>query len=131
MSKNSLIILLILIVPLVVYFALTKTGTNSIAEARVEAPQMIKFTSRMCYDCQKLEEVVKEVYPSFADKVRLTQVSVQDNSSSTQSMIKKYHVKLVPTSIFVDKNGEIKSTVEGMMDKQTLEQHLNEIANNG
>lgn len=131
MSKNTFIILLILIVPLVAYFGLTKNSNNSVAEAKVGTPQMIKFTSRMCYDCQKLEEIVNEVYPNYEDKVHLTQVSVQDNSSSTQTMIKKYHVKLVPTSVFIDKNGDIEATVEGLMDKPTLEQHLNEITNNG
>lgn len=131
MSKNTFIILMILIVPLVVYFALTKDSANTSVEAQVKMPQMIKFTSRMCYDCQKLEEVVKEVYPHFKDRVRLTEVSVQDNSSATQTMIKKYHVKLVPTSIFLDKNGEIKKEVEGTIDKTTLEQYLSEISDNG
>lgn len=131
MSKNTFIILMILVVPLVVYFALTKDSANTSVEAQVKMPQMIKFTSRMCYDCQKLEEVVKEVYPHFKDRVRLTEVSVQDNSSATQTMIKKYHVKLVPTSIFLDKNGEIKKEVEGTIDKATLEQYLSEISNNG
>ena len=131
MSKNTFIILMILIVPLVVYFALTKDSANTSVEAQVKMPQMIKFTSRMCYDCQKLEEVVKEVYPHFKDRVRLTELSVQDNSSATQTMIKKYHVKLVPTSIFLDKNGEIKKEVEGTIDKATLEQYLSEISNNG
>ena len=131
MSKNNLIILLILVVPIIAYYVLAKNETNSIVEAKNGTPQMIKFSSRMCYDCQQLEEVVKEVYPSFENKVLLTNVSVQDNSSATQTMIKKYHVKLVPTSIFLNKNGEIKATVEGMMDKATLEKHLNEISNNG
>ena len=131
MSKNTFIILMILVVPLVVYFALTKDSANTSVEAQVKMPQMIKFTSRMCYDCQKLEEVVKEVYPHFKDRVRLTEESVQDNSSATQTMIKKYHVKLVPTSIFLDKNGEIKKEVEGTIDKATLEQYLSEISNNG
>ena len=131
MSKNAIIILLILIVPLAAYFMLSKTKTNNFVEAKVNAPQMIKFTSRMCYDCQRLETIVKEVLPSYSGKVTLTEVFVQDNSYSVQNLIKKYQVKLVPTSIFIDKDGIIKDKVEGFMDKQTLENYLNEIANNG
>ena len=131
MKKNALIILLILIVPMVVYFALSKNSGTSVVEAQVNQPQMIKFASRMCYDCQRLEKVLHEVYPEFRDKVTLTEITVQDNSSSVQNMIKKYNVKLVPTSIFIDKEGDIKARVEGYMDKEALKKHLEEISSNG
>ena len=131
MSKNALIILLILIVPLAAYFILSKNNAESLVEAKTNVPQMIKFTSRMCYDCQRLETIVKEVYPRYSKNIALTEISVQDNSSAVQNMIKKYQVKLVPTSIFIDKEGEIKNKVEGFIDKPALENYLNEIANNG
>ncbi len=131
MKRNALIILLILIVPLVVYFALSRSSGTAVVEAQVNQPQMIKFASRMCYDCQRLEKVLQAVYPEFRDKVILTEITVQDNSSSVQNMIKKYNVKLVPTSIFIDKNGDIKARVEGYMDENTLKNHLEEISSNG
>lgn len=131
MKKNALIILLILIVPLVVYFALSRSTGTAVVEAQVNQPQMIKFSSRMCYDCQRLEKVLQAVYPEFRDKVTLTEISVQDNSSAVQNMIKKYSVKLVPTSVFLDKNGDVKARVEGFMDEKTLKEHLEEIAQNG
>ncbi len=131
MKRNALIILLILIVPLVVYFALSRSSGTALVEAQVNQPQMIKFASRMCYDCQRLEKVLQAVYPEFRDKVILTEITVQDNSSSVQNMIKKYNVKLVPTSIFINKNGDIKARVEGYMDENTLRNHLEEISSNG
>ena len=131
MNKNLTIILAILFIPLIAYFVLSKNNNTSIVEAKVHQPQMLKFTSRMCYDCQRLEDVVKNVYPQYADKVVLTEVSVQDNSSSVQTMIKKYQVKLVPTSIFLDKDGNIKNRVEGYIDNEKLSNYLSEISNNG
>ena len=98
MKKSTVVILLILFVPLIAYYFLSKNENLSVVEAQVNGPQMIKFASRMCYDCQRLESVVKEVYPMFQDKVKLTEISVQDNSSAIQSMIKKYQIKLVPTN---------------------------------
>ena len=85
----------------------------------------------MCYDCQRLEGVLKEVFPSYNDKITLTEISVQNNSSAVQNMIKKYQIKLVPTSIFIDKNGEVKAKIEGYIDNDTLKKHLEEISNNG
>lgn len=131
MKRNALIILLILIVPLVIYFALSRSTGTAVVEAQINQPQMIKFASRMCYDCQRLEKVLQTVYPEYRDKVTLTEITVQDNSSSVQNMIKKYNVKLVPTSIFIDKNGDIKARVEGYMDENTLKNHLEEISSNG
>ncbi len=131
MKKNALIVLLILIVPMVVYFALSRSTGTPVVEAQVNQPQMIKFASRMCYDCQRLEKVLQAVYPEYRDKVTLTEITVQDNSSSVQNMIKKYSVKLVPTSIFIDKNGNVKARVEGYIDETTLRNYLNEISANG
>ena len=131
MKKNALIVLLILIVPMVVYFALSRSTGTAVVEAQVNQPQMIKFASRMCYDCQRLEKVLQAVYPEYRDKVTLTEITVQDNSSSVQNMIKKYSVKLVPTSIFIDKNGNVKARVEGYIDETTLRNYLNEILANG
>lgn len=131
MNKNLIIILAILFVPLIAYFALSKNNSASIVEAKIQQPQMLKFTSRMCYDCQRLEDVVKNVYPQYSDKVVLTEISVQDNSSKIQNLIKKYQIKLVPTSIFLDKDGEMVNRVEGFIDKDNLEKYLSEISNNG
>ncbi len=131
MKKNSIIVLLILLVPMIAYFVLSHNTKNSVVEAQLNQPQMIKFASKMCYDCQRLEKVMEKVYPDYLNKVTLTEISVQNNASSVQDMIKKYKVKLVPTSIFIDKNGNVKARVEGYMDENTLRNYLNEIANNG
>ena len=131
MKKSTVVILLILFVPLIAYYFLSKNENISVVEAQVNGPQMIIFASRMCYDCQRLESVVKEVYPMYQDKVKLTEISVQDNSSAIQSMIKKYQIKLVPTSIFIDEKGDIKAKVEGYIDNNALKNHLEEISDNG
>ena len=131
MNKNTLIILAIIIIPMIAYFALSKSKVENTAEAKINTPQMIKFASSMCYDCQRLQDVLKDVYPNFANKVVLTEISVQNNSSAVQNMIKKYRVKLVPTSVFIDKDGKVVNQVEGYIDKDTLEKYLSEISNNG
>jgi len=86
MKKSTFVILFILIVPMVAYFLLSKNDANTAVEAQVNNPQMIKFASRMCYDCQRLESVLKEVFPSYNDKITLTEISVQNNSSAVQNM---------------------------------------------
>jgi len=130
MNKNVIIILAIFIVPLAVYFGLTRdklTTPPSIAASG--SPEVIKFASPMCYECQELEKVFEEVFPSYADKVNLKKIDVTKNDSETKAMIKEHSVKLVPTTVFKDSEGNIKYRIEGSMPAQTLENYLREIIN--
>ena len=70
--KNWIIALAILILPLVTYFVLDKTNgdkSNFEAVAASGKPAVIKFASAMCLDCKKMESMMCEVMPLYADKV--------------------------------------------------------------
>ena len=124
MKKNITIIGIILVLPLLVYFILTKDEAGYAQKTAVKGqPQIIKFSSNMCLDCKKMGEVVKIVYPRYKDKIALVEIGVQDNNPYVQNQIKKYNITLVPTIIFVSKNGKIKK-VEGYMDKNQFENEL-------
>ena len=69
MKKNVVIILLIFLVPLVAYWGLTRDKSITvIPSVAFSGPEIIKFSSPMCYECQELEKVFDEVYPGFANK---------------------------------------------------------------
>jgi len=130
MSKNVIIILAIFLVPLAVYFGLTRDKlTTPPSVAASSGASVIKFASPMCYECQELEKVFEEVFPSYADKVNLKKIDVTKNDSETKAMIKEHSVKLVPTTVFKDSEGNIKHRIEGSMPAQTLENYLREIIN--
>ena len=123
MKKNLLVILLILFVPVVAYFALSKTQAKEsrIIEAKGQ-PQIIKFTSTMCLDCQKMNKIFKEIYPKYKDKITLTEIHVQDGKSFTGEQIEKYNVTLVPTIILVNSNGKIVRRIEGAIEQYEMEE---------
>ena len=130
MQKNIFIILMILIVPLVVYFGLTRnTLTTPPSLASTEA-QVIKFSSPMCYECQELEKVFEEVFPKYNRDITLKKVNVTEKNRQIKDLIKEYNVKLVPTTIFKNTQGEITRRIEGTMQPHILENYLKEI-NNG
>jgi len=133
MRKNILTIALILILPLIAFFVLStgKTNENLAQAANSGKPQIIKFTSLMCVDCQKLNEVIKEVYPNYKDNIDLIEVSVDDRGRSTSKLIEKYGVTLVPTMIFIDANNNQIRKIEDFIEKTQLEQYMKEIINNG
>ncbi len=143
MKKNLIIIALIFAIPLVAFAVLNKSNCTT-AKTNVDTrqgssqtvnqnpadnnalgkPQVIKFSSAMCLDCQTMNKLFKEVFPKYQDRIVLTEIHVQDGNAFTGEQIKKYNVTLVPTMIFLDsKNNQVKR-IEGAIDKSELEDYL-------
>ena len=128
--KNWIIALAVLIIPMLTYFVLDKTNSDKAAfEAQAKIsytkPVVIKFASPMCLDCKKLEGVMNEVMPGYADRVIYQKINAQSNDAETQKMIKKYSVTLVPTTVFLKTDGSMYDRIEGYMPKSQLEKILN------
>ena len=81
----------------------------------------------MCYECQELEKVFDEVYPEFANKVSLRKIDVTNKDKGTRQIIKEYDVKLVPTCIFRNNDGQTVRKTEGMIQPRILENYIREL----
>ena len=134
MKKNIVIIALVFIIPLLAFWILSSTNPST-AKADIEVPaaeevvvsgkpQVLKFTSTMCLDCQTMNKLFKEVFPKYSNDIVLTEISVQDGKEFTNEQIKKYNITLVPTMIFLDSNNKEVRRVEGAIEKEILEQYL-------
>ena len=125
MKKNLIVVLLILLVPIIAYMALTKsTISNAQTQDVVGKPQVLKFTSSMCLDCQKMTKIFTEIFPKYEGQIVLTEIPVQDGSSFTNSQIEKYNVNLVPTIILIDSNGNMTKRIEGAIEKEEMDKYL-------
>ncbi len=136
MKKNIIIVAIVLLLPLIAFGILSnsnsisaKTNTQVAQTENIALgkPQVLKFTSTMCLDCQTMNKLFKEVFPKYNDKIVLTEISVQDGSSFTNEQIKKYNITLVPTMIFLDSNNKQIRRVEGAIEKEVLENYLKEL----
>jgi len=129
--KNLFIILLILILPIVAYVVLD-SGRNkniiSTAEA-LNKPIVMIFTSTMCSDCQKMKKVIAKIEPNYTEKIEFVKVNASSSEKQTQDLIKKYNVYLVPTMIFIDKNGKQVKKQEGSMSESMFEAELKALSN--
>lgn len=130
MNRNVVIILLIFLVPLVAYWGLTRDkNITVIPSVAFSGPEIIKFSSPMCYECQELEKVFDEVYPGFANKISLRKIDVNQKDKTTKELIKKHEVKLVPTCIFKNNNGDVVRKTEGLIQPRILENYMREQVN--
>lgn len=130
MNRNLVAILLIFLVPIAVYWALTRDrGITSLPTVAFDGPQIIKFSSPMCYECQELEKVFEEVFPEYSNKVTLRRVDVMSKDKETKTLIKEYKVNLVPTCVFINQSGQVTRQTEGMIQPQTLKDYIKEQLN--
>ena len=129
MNKNIIIVVLIFLVPLGAYFGLTRDKLTTPPSVAAGGAEVIKFASPMCYECQQLEKVFDEIFPKYNRDITLRQINVTQKDNTTGTLIKKYDVKLVPTTVFKDKNGNTLRRIEGSMQPQILENYLKELIN--
>lgn len=129
MNRNSIIILLIFLVPLVAYFGLSRNKLTTPPSFASSGPEVIKFASPMCYECQELEKVFEEVFPKYNNEISLKKIDVTQKDGNTKALIKSYGVKLVPTTVFKDAKGNTLRRIEGSMQPQILENYLKELTN--
>src|SRR5574344_2671419 len=111
------------------YAILSHSDATMASKSTSGKPQIIKFTSTMCLDCQKLNGVMKQVYPKYSDKLTLVEIHVQENTDFNKEMIKKYNVTLVPTMVFINSKGNKKARTEGFMNKSQLEKRMKDLIN--
>lgn len=127
MNKNIIIILLVFILPITIYYSITKDKLTTPPSIASSGPEIIKFASPMCYECQELEKVFKEVFPKFEKDITLTKIDVTKRDNNVNSLIKEYNVTLVPTTVFKNKAGKTVRRIEGSVQPKILENYIREI----
>lgn len=127
MKKNIIIISLIFAIPLMLYMALTASNSSNAKTTNAGQPQVLKFTSAMCLDCQTMNKVFKDIFPKYEGKIILTEIQVQDRNSFNNEQIKKYNVTLVPTIVLLNSNGQQVRRIEGAVSKEKMDSYLQEL----
>ena len=124
MRKIVIIISLIFAIPLMAYMALTASNSTTAQTTQAGKPEVIKFTSAMCLDCQTMNKIFKEIFPKYENKIVLTEIQVQDKNSFNEEQIKKYNVTLVPTIVLLNSKGQQVKRIEGAVTKEQMDSYL-------
>lgn len=129
--KKWLTVLLILLIPVAAFYFLSKNPETDLgiqpAQAASGKSMVYKFSSSMCHDCQKMSKIMQNLQPQYNDKINFVDVKVDNMNKNSKALIDKYKVTLVPTMIFIDKDGEEKYKVEGLVSQDLVEEYLQEI----
>lgn len=113
-------------------------------------PVLISFWASWCEHCHAQASLLKSIHEQYADEldVLLINLSAQDTERGIRQfkaqlnasipllldpdgvVSKKYHVLAVPTTYFIHANGIIQAKIQGVMDENTLHQHLQQLQKN-
>ena len=125
--KNRIIISLVLIVPLIIYFLLLafnpEVSIEESANAMTDTPQVIVFSTPMCGECKRMSPVVEKVKTNYDGKVEVIKINATESKHS--NLVRKHGIYLVPTTIFLDKDGKVIQRVEGAMTYNEFETFVN------
>lgn len=83
----------------------------------------------MCLDCKRMETVINAIIPAYSEKVSYEKVDAQSNDKRTKDLIKKYNVTLVPTCVFLKKDGTVYKRTEGFIEKPAFEGYVKGLIN--
>lgn len=136
--KNWIIVLLIFVMPLSLYaFLEAKAQNEKMCTVEQEkniiqnTPKLIKFSSPMCSECKEVQQELSKVSEDVKNGILIEEINVIETSKPAsdynQKMIKKYKVTLVPTLVFVDKDGKTILKKEGSMKAQEITKMLTSI----
>lgn len=128
--RNWIIVLLIFTIPMGLYAYLDAKAQNAMmctskSLGQTKTPienkkvKIIKFSSPMCSECKEagieLDKAMKERKDAFiVEEINVTKDAGAEGNY-TKEAIKKYKVTLVPTIVFVNKEGKVIHKEEGAM----------------
>ena len=128
--KKWMTIFLIFLIPMVAYFFLSKNGESDVSMQpafAAQKPVVYKFSSTMCHDCQEMAKIMQNLQPEYSDRISFVDVKVDNMSKDAKKLVEKYNVTLVPTTVFLNSNGEEKYKIEGLVSQDLLEEYLKEM----
>lgn len=88
-------------------------------------PVLLNFHSNQCIPCIEIEKVIEEVEPEYAGRVAFVIVDVYDEREYDLCM--EYGVQTIPTTVFLDAQGEVVEGYVGVIDAAFMREILDRL----
>lgn len=93
-----------------------KADISSESEQKKSLPQLIDLGADKCIPCKMMAPILEELEKEYDNQFEVVFIDVWKNPDAA----KPYKIKLIPTQIFYDKNGEEKFRHEGFYSKEDI-----------
>lgn len=129
--KNWIIVLLIFTIPLSLYAYLDAKAQSDMmckiqgtSEVKLPKAKIIKFSSPMCSECKEASIELNKAMKNYKESVLVEEINVVENvgkgSDYNKAAIKKFKITLVPTLVFINKDGKMVHRQEGLMKQEEI-----------
>lgn len=98
---------------------------KSLEEAKSEVPTIIMFKTDTCPYCVEMQKELSEVSKGREGKFNIYYARLEEEKNI--DLADKYDAKVVPTTVFLDKNGEEFYIHQGLMRRNSIEVILNSL----
>ena len=126
--KIVIVIALVLAIGMVLYFkSRSQNRINTSAdtsEAKIEQtsrttlPQLVDLGSKTCIPCKMMEPILEELKREYEGKLDILFIDVGKNPAGSEA----YGIRVIPTQIFYDANGQEFFRHEGFFSKEAIVQ---------
>jgi thioredoxin 1 len=86
-------------------------------------PSVVKLGAEWCSPCRAMKPVLKELSAELKGKVNVLDIDIEEH----RDLARQYKVRLIPTTILLDRNGKTKATITGFISKEDLRGKLKEL----
>lgn len=86
-------------------------------------PSIVKLGADWCAPCRAMKPELKELAGELKGKANVLDIDIEE----ARAVARQYKVRLIPTTIFFDRNGQAQATVTGFQDKGQLKAKLKEL----
>ncbi len=124
--KKTGIILLMIIVGFALFAGENQTEkAETVVADSVQTPQItfIELGSVNCVPCKMMQPIMKEIEEEFVDTVKVIFYDVW--TKEDKKFAKQYGIKVIPTQVFLDENGEEFFRHQGFFSKEEIVKLIN------
>ena len=125
LKQNSLIIVILIIV-VIAYILITNPsdqvgkgsnpGSTVQSEAVQKLPKLVDLGKGTCIPCKKMKPILDELKIEYQGKAIVQVIDLRYDRWAAS----RYRIRLIPTQIFYDEEGNEVYRHEGFMDKQSI-----------
>ncbi len=124
--RKKIVIAAVLAIALISGIACSQEGKKAPAKKdrqsdKKEAAPLVTFVeigSVRCIPCKKMQPIMKEIEKEYAGKVKVVFYDVWTNEGKPYGQ--KYGIRVIPTQVFLDKDGKEYFRHEGYFPKEEL-----------
>ncbi len=96
--------------------------TASVTDAKKPLVTFIELGSVRCIPCKAMQKVMKSVEENYGDQIKIIFYDVW--TKEQESFAKIYKIRLIPTQVFLDRNGKEIMRHEGFFPEKEIDSFL-------